>query len=123
MRRKTVKALLPILTAYAEGKTIQYRYYSDNWDNEVGEDGIFNLSADAYRIKPEPKYRPYNNEEMRNLVGKAVVHVNAPNDTYLVTSCIEGCIEVFYNQKSYKYNAEELFRNWTINGKRCGVEE
>ena len=123
MNRESAKKLWPIIQAYSEGKTIQVLTHITNEWLDVYEPVFNTVKPEHYRIKPEPKYRPYNNEEMRNLVGKAVVHVNAPNDTYLVTSCIEGCIEVFYNQKSYKYNAEELFRNWTINGKRCGVEK
>lgn len=59
MNREQAKALLPIITAFAEGKTIQYlpaksSLISDpKWadlDNWVA----FNFSAERYRIKPEP---------------------------------------------------------------------
>ena len=59
MNREQAKALLPIITAYSEGKTIQYlpaksSLISDpKWadlDNWVA----FNFSVERYRIKPEP---------------------------------------------------------------------
>ena len=51
MDRKRAKELLPIIEAYAEGKTIQYKT-SDEWTDDP------NFSPEwefQYRIKPEPK--------------------------------------------------------------------
>ena len=59
MNRDRAKKLLPIIQAYAEGKTIQYKYMGvgfENWhdvDNELEE--IDNMRY-KYRIKPESKY-------------------------------------------------------------------
>lgn len=60
MNRQQAKDLLPIIQAFAEGKTIEY-YSNDNWI----EDKNFNFidKAQNYRIKPEPKYRPFANAE------------------------------------------------------------
>lgn len=60
MNRQQAKNLLPIIQAFAEGKTIEY-YSNDNWI----EDKNFNFidKAQNYRIKPEPKYRPFANAE------------------------------------------------------------
>lgn len=60
MNRQQAKDLLPIIQAFAEGKTIEY-YCNDNWI----EDKNFNFidKAQNYRIKPEPKYRPFANAE------------------------------------------------------------
>lgn len=60
MNREQAKELLPIIQAFAEGKTIEY-YSNDNWI----EDKNFNFidKAQNYRIKPEPKYRPFANAE------------------------------------------------------------
>ena len=61
MDRKQAKELLPIIQAFAEGKTIlvqediDWRYLSDDAD--------FNLNPLRYRIKPEPKYRSFANAE------------------------------------------------------------
>ena len=69
MTRKQAKELLPIIQAFAEGKTIQYYYKSNNprWidiePNEVNQNVDFSNNTSRYRIKPEPKYRPFNNTE------------------------------------------------------------
>ena len=63
MTREEAKQLLPIIQAFAEGKAIESRcikgdkslWYDDedpNFDNDF-----------EYRIKPEPKYRPFANAE------------------------------------------------------------
>ena len=59
MTREEAKELLPIIQAFAEGKTIQV-WYNDTWqDEEYPSFGELNL----FRIKPEPKYRPFRNVE------------------------------------------------------------
>lgn len=62
MTREQAKELLPIIQAWSEGKTIQY-YSEENgwidWLNFVN----FNEPPSTYRIKPEPKYRPFKNQE------------------------------------------------------------
>lgn len=60
MTRERVRELLPIMQAYAEGKTIQF-LDGGNWYDVYDTD--FYKSPDKYRIKPEPKYRPFKNQE------------------------------------------------------------
>ena len=60
MTREQVKKLLPIMQAYAEGKTIQF-LNRGKWYDVYDTD--FYQSPDAYRIKPEPNYRPFKNAE------------------------------------------------------------
>ena len=60
MTREEVKAKLPIIQAFSEGKTIQF-YEDGKWFDIYETD--FNYSTDKYRIKPEPKYRPFKNRE------------------------------------------------------------
>ena len=61
MTREEAKNLLPIIQAFAEGKVIEI------FDDEIGwvkkENPKFNLNPDFYRIKPEPKYRPFKTQE------------------------------------------------------------
>lgn len=61
MNRQQAKELLPIIQAFAEGKTIQVREDID-WCY-LGNETDFNLSPQRYRIKPEPKYRPFANAD------------------------------------------------------------
>ena len=60
MTREEAKAKLPIIQAFAEGKTIQF-YNGDEWADL--DEATFSASPDKYRIKPEPKYRPFENQE------------------------------------------------------------
>ena len=64
MTREQAKELLPIIQAFAEGKHIQWCNHRKNWIDVDERDGLnteFPLSV--YRIKPEPKYRPFKNKE------------------------------------------------------------
>ena len=61
MNRQQAKELLPIIQAFAEGKTIQVQEDID-WCY-LGNNADFNLSPQRYRIKTEPKYRPFENKE------------------------------------------------------------
>lgn len=51
MNREQAKELLPIITAFAEGKSIQYRDSYGNWN--TNDDVSFALLPGRYRIKPE----------------------------------------------------------------------
>lgn len=60
MTREEVKELLPIIKAFAEGRTIQL-FGRDGW-TDLYNDFIFDISY-RYRIKPETKCRPFNDAE------------------------------------------------------------
>lgn len=61
-----IQRLMPIFQAIAEGKTIQYK--NGDWQDIDGDEDGLNLDTlinyqDYYRIKPEPKYRPFKDAE------------------------------------------------------------
>ena len=60
MTREEAKELLPIIQAYAEGKNIQF--LSDGEWHDINQTD-FTCYPDKYRIKPEPKYRPFKTQE------------------------------------------------------------
>ena len=51
------------MQAFAEGKTIQFRCKTGEWLDIINNEFDFILSLDDYRIKPEPYYRPFKNQE------------------------------------------------------------
>ena len=61
MTREETRKAVKVMEAYANGKKIQYLDNNNKWID------IHNPSFDwydyAYRIKPEPKYRPFKNQE------------------------------------------------------------
>lgn len=60
MNRKQAKEMLPIIKAFAEGKGVETKTGS-GWISI--ENMSFAGNPDSYRIKPEPKYRPFANAE------------------------------------------------------------
>lgn len=63
MTREEAKKLLPVIQAFADGKTIQVRINNDSsWtdllDNKLEISKLF-----EYSIKSEPKYRPFKTQE------------------------------------------------------------
>ena len=60
MTREEAKDLLPIIQAWAEGKNIQF--LSDGEWHDINQ-ADFTCYPDKYRIKPEPKYRPFKSQE------------------------------------------------------------
>lgn len=64
MNRKQAKQLLPIIQAFAEGKTIQIRKHGEERYYDSTNSNInFVLDHYDYRIKAEPKYRPFKDAE------------------------------------------------------------
>lgn len=67
MDRKQAKELLPIIQAFAEGKIIQSRRINGMWIDLEMKTALNIISLinepQKYRIKPKPKYRPFNDAE------------------------------------------------------------
>lgn len=61
MTREEAKELLPIMQAFAEGKTIEMYDMLLGWTED--DKPIFKAPPTNYRIKPEPKYRPFRTHE------------------------------------------------------------
>ena len=60
MNREKAKELLPIIQAFAEGKKIEYSNDGENWFETATP--TWNTDF-VYRIKSEPKYRPFRTQE------------------------------------------------------------
>lgn len=65
--KREIQRILPIFQAMAEGRTIQTKNGKGWIDIDGDEDGL-NFDSiidyqDCFRIKPEPKYRPFANAE------------------------------------------------------------
>ena len=63
MTREEIKELLPIMQAFAEGKAIQFRCKSGEWVEIRNDEIDIFLRPNDYRIKPDPKYRPFKSQE------------------------------------------------------------
>ena len=114
MTREEAKKLLPIIQAFSEGKTIQNRCITDEmplwWDDN---NPTFEIDDFDYRIKPDPKYRPFKNlEECWNEMEKHVpfAWVKDKYSFYFIDmiganfskECIKCCGTWFTPEKMFK---------------------
>lgn len=61
MTREEARAAIKVMEAYANGKKIQGTDLDGNWFD--CENPNFDWASFNYRIKPEPKYRPFRTQE------------------------------------------------------------
>ena len=113
MTQEETKELLPIMQAYAEGKVIES--FDDVWGWVEMENPKFDLSPEFYRIKPEPKYRPFNNQlECWNEILKHQPYgwIKAPNGDL---SCIDKIFDkgVTYDHSSRQFS-DYIADNYTF---------
>ena len=126
MTKEEVKELLPIMQAFAEGDEIQYRNNYNEWiDVKTGEGLCFTRPSSCYRIKPEPKYRPFKSQEecwQEMLNHQPFGWIKAPNGELF---CID---KVFDEGVAYKHSTcrfeEYLDGNYTFaDGTPFGIKE
>ena len=122
MTREQAKELLPIIQAFADGKTIEI--YDNEWKTMVLKNPHFDCEPSCYRIKPEPKYRPFKNqEECWNEMLKhkpfGWVKSTISDNLYPIESISD---EISYNRTFASYN--EAF-NWCkfADGTPFGIKE
>lgn len=122
MDRNQSKKLLPIIHAYAEGKTIQSRCIKGDtslWYDD--EDPSFDNDFE-YRIKPESKYRPFkDSEECWNemLKHQPFGYVYFPDDNLyhniIMLAPEQGCHEAYIRIGNCTVRGlEEAFRIFTF---------
>ena len=101
--RENAKALLNILKAYSEGKKIQF-FDDEKWvDIEILS---FDFEPHKYRIKPEPKYRPFKNsqecwEEMQKHQPFGWIRIKSMQ-SYCIF-CIDECANFDYRFTNYLF--------------------
>ena len=61
MTVQEIREAAKVMEAYANGKKIQYLNDDNEWINTPYP--LFNWGKFTYRVKPEPKYRPFETQE------------------------------------------------------------
>lgn len=131
MTREQVRELLPIMQAFAEGKTIQVKVGNRDWveTNEVygGYSKDYN-----YRIKPQSKYRPFNNnkecwnEMIRHKPFGWVKAKNSEYDHYIIDSVYysENYEVAVVSMSGEAFNYKEMIDNYLFaDGTPFGIKE
>ena len=123
MTREEAKQLLPIIQAFAEGKTIQVRINNDSSWTDLLDTKLEICNLYEYRIQPEPKYRPFKTkeecwEDMLKHQPFGWIKSNG-NDLYSIASInCEGITTFAY------YRFLESFEKFTfIDGTPFGIKE
>lgn len=125
MNINQAKQMLPIIQAYTEGKQIQFLF--DEW-KDVDEIGLreFLENPELYRIKPESKYRPFNNaEECWNEMLKhqpfGWVKLKDTESGYYMLKGIASQVVIGFNENPFSY--KKVFEDYTfVNGTPFGVK-
>ena len=121
-----VSEQIAIIKAYEDGKTIeQKRFDGTEWESIVYvEDFPFDFVMNEYRIKPVPKYRPYEsvdeafNDAKKNGFWMQNVdrmylrfidgfHINKNSDIFICDYCVDDILDMFV---------------WADDGSPCGVK-
>jgi hypothetical protein len=125
--KEEVKSVMNIIQAFADGKTIQaIDPYEDEWVDQVGLN-FKALFEGQYRIKPEPKYRPFKNAEecwaemSEHQPFGFTKFKNAKSGYYMVTFIASGAT-VGMNNIPFSY--ENMFDSYTFaDGTPFGIKD
>ena len=126
MNRNQAKELLPIIKAFSEGKVIESRCIKGDkslWYDD--EDPSFDDDFE-YRIKPEPKYRPFKDAEecwaemLKHHPFGWVKDKETPK--FLVCKALGNLFFIGIEDKPYNY--KEVLRDYTFaDGTPFGIKE
>ena len=117
MTREQAKRWLPVITAFAEGKTIQLRECQNNWDDLTCGDVKFD--GTEYRVKPKQKLRAWNVND--DILGMKVCYKKNKNMQSLIAAKDDNYIAIaahcFVTYEKLLTDYEQL------DGSPCGVME
>ena len=117
MTREEAKQLLPVIQAFADGKNIQLLDECE-WHDVYETD--FYGNPYKYRIKPEPKYRPFKtkeecwNEMLKHKPFGWITSKKTDNYVFIDYVCeLNSCVCISFTAgESECYPAEMLFDNY-----------
>lgn len=124
MNRQQAKELLPIIQAFAEGKTIEFRNKSFKEWTEINNPS-FDPTITNYRIKPEPKYRPFKDakecwQEMQK--HQPFGWIKASHGKFLIIGFKNNVIAFGIKDNWQDYNY--IFKSYTFaDGTPFGIKE
>ena len=124
MVKESLKKILPVIQAFVEGKTIQrYDLKKDDW-YDISPNANIDFCYD-YRIKPEPKYRPFKSQEecwneMHNHPDFGWLTRIDTGEYTQIPAVFSYCI--LFNSATYNY--EKAFEYYTFtDGTPFGIKE
>ena len=131
LTREEAKEMLPIIQAWADGQTVDWYDPAIGW-RLSGFTMDFDKKPNFYRIKPEPKYRPFKTrEECWNEMHKhpdfGWVKVNVTCEYEQIVRIFDYCkTELCFNiaNSDDDYTSEMMLNSYTFtDGTPFGVKE
>lgn len=115
MNREEAAELLPIIKAFSEGKVIQTSVKGKSWEDLGGNIAFY--TNDKYRIKPEPKYRPFKGaeecwQEIQNHQPFGFVKFKDTESGYYMLTGISIGVGVGINDSLFSY--DRVFDDYTF---------
>ena len=130
MTREEIKDAAKVMEAYANGKKIQFLDEYNKWIDVANPS--FNWSIYIYRVKPEPKYRPFKNQEecwneMHKHSNFGWIKGNTTGEYKQIVRIYNYKSELIFNigyNGSADYSSEMLFNSYTFaDGTPFGIKE
>lgn len=131
MTREETKKYFPYIQAFAEGKTIQMQVITNNGSEIIWKDvnePNFHLGH-IYRVKPEPKYRPFKSKEEcwnEMLKHKPFGWVAKESEDNYVINAIGKLTVTMYDDSAnlWPYDYNDVFRLFKfVDGQPFGIKE
>ena len=131
LTREEAKEMLPIIQAWADGQTVDWYDPAIGW-RLSGFTMDFDKKPNFYRIKPEPKYRPFKTreecwEEMHKHPDFGWIKVNVTSEYEQVVRVFDYCkTELCFNiaNSDDDYTSEMMLNSYTFtDGTPFGIKE
>ncbi len=125
--QELAKELLPWVQVLTDGKTVEYQSIHNGKFIPVstirdlfqyGEDGMRYCKFDkTLRIKPEPKYRPFTEQEMKKQISRTIRRKS--NGCLMVITIVDSDSDAQLSVGSWTRQA--LFKEWEFYDPATGV--
>ena len=131
LTREEAKEMLPIIQAWADGQTVDWYDPAIGW-RLSGFTMDFDKKPNFYRIKPEPKYRPFKTreecwQEMHKHPDFGWIKVNVTSEYEQVVRVFDYCkTELCFNiaNSDNDYTSEMMLNCYTFtDGTPFGIKE
>jgi len=118
------KELLPVFTAFSEGKAIQFKDDGGKWLTASNLE--FTYPPARYRIRPEPRWRPWAIAEINQLPVDTIFKQGT--DIGVIAFILGGIVTIRGPKPADCVTVYDLLNDWTHSPdhgqtwKKCGVE-
>lgn len=131
MTREETNEAIKVMSAYANGKKIQYLDDNGRWVNTTNPS--FDWRRLNYRINPKPEYRPFNNQEecwqemqkhqpVGYIMNKERKYITLITEVY--TSNITNGLYFRLSNSTQHNNAKDFFKDYKFaDGEPFGIKE